>query len=125
MKGNVTSFDAEAGTYTTGGNGYIDGRSAAAAYGFSSSLYRSLEYTDSNIPAELRKLLSIKYYNSSTGEYENQQNEKSTLKPYIVFDYTSEIQFRSSIEIPFTLKLDNPWDNDVSCTFTVTIKGVE
>ena len=118
--GNVTEFDPEAGTYTTGGNGYIDGILANEAY----HINTTFDYSDLDLPVELRKLLSVKY--SADGEeFVDEQDEEETLTPYIVFDYTSEVQFRGTVTIPVVVKLENPWQEALLFSYDITIKGVE
>ena len=118
--GNVTDFDPEAGTYTTGGNGYVDGILANEAY----HINTTFDYSDLDLPVELRKLLSVKY--SADGEeFVDEQDEEETLTPYIVFDYTSEVQFRGTVTIPVVVKLENPWQEALLFTYDITIKGVE
>ena len=118
--GNVTEFDPEAGTYTTGGNGYIDGIAANDAY----HINTTFDYSDLDLPVELRKLLSVKY--SADGEeFVDEQDEEETLTPYIVFDYTSEVQFRGTVTIPVVVALENPWQETLKFVYDITIKGVE
>ena len=120
VEGNVTSFDAEAGTYTTGGNGYISGVLANDAY----HITTTFDYSDLDLPVELRKLLTVKYSADGT-EFVDEQDEEETLTPYIVFDYTSEVQFRGTVTIPVVVALENPWQETLKFVYDITIKGVE
>ena len=118
--GNVKDFDPEAGTYTTGGNGYVDGIMANEAY----HINTTFDYSDLDLPVELRKLLSVKY--SADGEeFVDEQDEEQSLTPYIVFDYTSEVQFRGTVTIPVVVALENPWQETLKFVYDITIKGVE
>ena len=102
--GNVTEWDSEAGTYTKGGNGYVDGIAANDAYHITTDFV----YDTTGIPSELKKLLSI---------------EDVQGVPYVVYDYTSEVQFHGVITIPVVVKLDNPWQEQIKFVYNVTIKG--
>ena len=120
VEGNVTSFDPEAGTYTTGGNGYVSGVLANDAY----HINTTFDYSDLDLPVELRKLLTVKY--SADGEeFVDEQDEEQSLTPYIVFDYTSEVQFRGTVTIPVVVALENPWQETLKFVYDITIKGVE
>ena len=120
VEGNVTSFDAEAGTYTTGGNGYVSGVLANEAY----HINTTFDYSDLDLPVELRKLLTVKY--SADGEeFVDEQDDEQSLTPYIVFDYTSEVQFRGTVTIPVVVALENPWQETLKFVYDITIKGVE
>ena len=114
--GNVAEWDSEAGTYTTGGNGYVKDIAANDAYHITTDFV----YDTTGIPAELKKLLSIKY--SSDGV--NFVDEKAEgLTPYVVYDYTSEVQFHGVITIPVVVVLDNPWQEQIKFVYDITIKG--
>ena len=102
--GNVTEWDSEAGTYTKGGNGYVDGIAANEAYHITTDFV----YDTTGIPSELKKLLSI---------------EDIQGVPYVVYDYTSEVQFHGVITIPVVVKLENPWQEQIKFVYNVTIKG--
>ena len=118
VKGNVAEFDAEAGTYTTGGNGYIKNVMANQAY----HITTTFDYSKLDLPAELRKLLVIKY--SADGvNFEDDQNDEGTLTPYFQFDYTSEVEFRGTVSIPVEVKLENPWQEDIIFKYNFIIKG--
>lgn len=118
--GNVTEFDAEAGTYTKGGNGYVSGINAKDAY----HIKASFDYSKVELPAELQRLLTIKY--SADGEtFVDAQDEAESLTPYVVFDYRSEVQFRGTIDIPVVVRLDNPWQQPIVFSYKFTIKGTQ
>jgi hypothetical protein len=61
----------------------------------------------SDIPQQMKHLLSIQDYNGF---------------PHLCFDYTSQIEFHSRIDIPVTVTLKSPWAV-LRCNYTVTIKG--
>ena len=117
--GNVETFDAEAGTYTTGGNGYIKGVAANTAY----DIKTTFTYDDLKLPVELRKLLTVKYYDAATNTYLDKQNEDESLIPYIVYDYTSEVQFQGVVTIPVSVKLETPWQETLTFDYNINIKG--
>lgn len=119
--GNVSSFDYEAGTYTTGGNGYIVGVSAKEAYHFNNDI--EFELTGSGIPTELKRIIKILY--SGDDGYNFDSNYQEGYLPWLTIDYTSEIEFRGMINIPVHLKLSNPWQPDLETDFTITINGSE
>ena len=102
--GNVTEWDAEAGTYTRGGNGYVDGVAANDAYHITTDFI----YDTTGIPNELKKLLSV---------------EEIQGVPYVVYDYTSEVQFHGVITLPVVVKLENPWQEQIKFVYDITIKG--
>ena len=117
--GNVSDFDAEAGTYTAGGNGYISGVSSRQAYGITPIA----TVTDSGIATELKKIMGVKY--SADGvSFADEQNSEGSLMPYFVVDYTSEVQFMGEITIPVTITFESAWQN-VSAQFTIVVKGLE
>ena len=119
VEGNVTSFDAEAGIYSTGGNGYVNGVRSKDAY----RLTTGFEYSDLDIQAELRKLLDVKF--SADGEsFVDKQDEGGTLTPYLVYDYTSEVQFHGTVEIPVTITLESPWQEPMTFSYKIIITGV-
>ena len=85
-------------------NGYLEGISSKDAY----QLTRSYEVNDSAVPADLKELISV-------------MTDGKT--PYIVFDYTSEIEFHSQISIPVTVTLSSPWQETMTVEYSVTVKG--
>ena len=119
VTGNVTSFDPMAGTYSEGGNGYIKDVMSKDAYQLSLSSY---DYDYLDVPAELRKLLSVKY--SADGEtFADEQDADGSLTPYIVFDYNSQIEFRGTISLPVCVTVESPWQKPLVFEYNVTIKG--
>lgn len=101
-------------------NGYLKGVAANDAY----HITTTFTYDDLELPADLRKLLSVKY--SADGEtFVDEQDKEETLTPYIVFDYTSEVQFRGTVTIPVVVALENPWQETLKFVYDITIKGVE
>ena len=114
----MTSFDAEAGTYTTGGNGYISGVTSKQAY----SITPFATATGSSIPASLKSIMGVKY--SADGvHFADAQASDGSLMPYFVVNYTSEVQFNGQVEIPVTITFKSLWQ-DVSATCTVIVKGI-
>ena len=57
---------------------------------------------------KLRKLLSV---------------EEIDGVPYVIYDYTSEVEFQGVITIPVTVTLENPWQKELEFTYNVIIKG--
>ena len=104
--GNVDSWDVEAGTYTTGGNGYVKGVKANNAY----HITTTFTYDDLKLPTELQKLLTV---------------EEVDGVPYMVYDYRSEVQFHGIVEIPVTVLLTNPWQEAIKFEYNVYIKGID
>ena len=114
ITGNVTSFDAEAGIYTTGGNGYVSGVTSKQAYSITPG-------ATATIPASLKSIMKVKY--SSDGvSFADAQDSDGSLMPYFWVDYTSEVQFSGQVEIPVTITFKSPWQ-DVSATCTIIVKG--
>ena len=105
VKGNVTNYDVEAGTYTAGGNGYVEGVKANDAY----HIKTTFTYDDLQLPSELQKLLTV---------------EEVDGVPYMVYDYRSEVEFHGVVEIPVTVLLTNPWQEAIKFEYSVFIKGV-
>lgn len=109
---------AENATASSKSNGYIEGIAANEAY----HINTTFTYDDLELPAELRKLLSVKF--SADGEeFVDEQDEEGTLTPYIVFDYTSEVQFHGVVTIPVVVALENPWQETLKFVYDITIKG--
>lgn len=118
IEGNVDEFDALDGTYTTGGNGYINGVLSRDAY----LVVLSSDFGPDDIPTELKKLLKIKY--SADGEEFVDSQTLATQMPYIVFDYTSEVQFRGTVTLPVKVTIESPWQEPLEVSYDITIKGV-
>ncbi len=116
--GNWVMGDAATNaTASSGSNGYVSGISSQDAYQL------TLSY-EVGIPDNLKRLLTVEY--SADGvNFENAQNEAGTLTPYIVYDYTSEVQFNGTISIPVTVSLSSPWQETMTVEYTVTVKGYD
>ena len=100
----VVGDAAENATAASKSNGYISGIAANDAYHITTDFI----YDTTGIPAELKKLLTI---------------EEENGVPYVVYDYTSEVQFHGVITIPVVVKLENPWQEQIRFVYDVTIKG--
>ena len=85
-------------------NGFVEGVSAKDAY----DIKAEISYDDVQLPVQLRKLLSV---------------EEIDGVPYVVYDYTSEVEFQGVITIPVTVTLENPWQKELEFTYNVIIKG--
>ena len=135
--GNVTEYDAEAGTYSEGGNGYIEGIRADEAY----HITTTFTYDDLSLEPSLRKLLSLQYYGPALEEqpqgeevenvfltkaqFEELSDEaKKAYVPYIVYDYRSEVEFRGKVVMPVVVILENPWQEALKFKYNFTIQGV-
>ena len=113
--GNVT--DPNAGKTETG-NGYLEGVKSYEAY----HIVPDYDYDDTELPAQLRKLLKIQY----TADGETFVDEKADgLIPYIVYNYTSETQFHGVVTVHVTVVLANPWQEDITFEYDVIIKGYD
>ena len=128
--GNVAEYDAEAGTYTTGGNGYIKDVPANVAY----HINTTFTYDDLELPVDLRKLLTIVYSNDGGKTFVNElptqdptgaTADVAAYVPYVQYDYTSEVQFRGTVTIPVVVALENPWQETINFVYDFVIKGVE
>ena len=128
--GNVAEYDAEAGTYTTGGNGYIKDVPANVAY----HINTTFTYDDLELPVDLRKLLTIVYSNDGgesfvtelpTTDSTGATADVAAYVPYVQYDYTSEVQFRGTVTIPVVVALENPWQETINFVYDFIIKGVE
>lgn len=107
---------ATTATASSGSDGYVSGISSKDAYQI------TLSY-EISIPNELKRLLSVKY--SADGEnFESEQNEAGTLTPYIVFDYTSEVQFSGEIDIPVTATIESPWQEPLNVEYCFIVQGI-
>ena len=133
VKGNVT--DPNAGKTATG-NGYLKDVLAWDAY----HIKPHFTYDDLNLPADLRKLLSIVYTkdNGATFMTEDEviaevypngvpEGEKAEIPaeyiPYVQYDYTSEVQFHGVVTIPVAVVLENPWQEALKFQYNFIIKG--
>ena len=116
----VVGDAAENATKTSSSNGYMKDIVSKDAY----HIKAAFDYSDVELPAELKKLLKVKY--SADGvTFVDENDENETLTPYVVFDYTSEVQFRGTISIPVVVRLENPWQQEIKFAYDFTIKGVE
>ena len=112
--GNVA--DPNAGKTSTG-NGYLQGVKSYEAY----HIVPEYEYDDANLPVELKKLLKLQY----TADGVTFVDEKADgLIPYIVYNYTSQVQFHGVITVPVTVVLENPWQEAITFEYNVIIKGI-
>ena len=110
---------ATTATASSGTDGYVSGISSQDAY----HLTLSFEIDNSGIPNDLKRLLSVKY--SADGEtFVSEQNEAGTLTPYIVFDYTSEVQFSGEIDIPVTATIESPWQEPLNVDYQFIVQGI-
>ena len=96
---------AENATASSKTNGYIEGIAANEAY----HITTDFAYDTSEIPAQLKKLLSI---------------EEIDGVPYVIYDYTSEVQFHGVLTIPVVVALENPWQETIKFVYDITIKGI-
>ena len=117
VEGNA-SEDATAATENN--NGYMTGVNSKDAY----HIKCSFDYSKVELPAELQRLLSIKYSDDNGQTFYDEQDADETRTPYVVFDYRSEVQFRGTVNIPVIVKLENPWQEVVTFRYNFTIKGV-
>ncbi len=101
----VVGDAAENATAASKSNGYISGIAANDAYHITTDFV----YDTTGIPNELKKLLSVEVENGV---------------PYVVYNYTSEVQFHGVITLPVVVKLENPWQEQLKFVYNVTIKGV-
>ena len=119
VKGNVNELDPWSGA-PTDGNGYREGVLSKDAYRL--SLTVNYDSFFDNVPKELTRLLSLQF--SADGEtFVAKQNEGGTLTPYVVYDYTSEVQFQGTITIPVVVYIESPWQEKLTFEYDVTIKG--
>lgn len=96
---------AENATASSTSNGYIEGIAANEAYHITTDFV----YDTTGVPAELKKLLSV---------------EEIEGVPYVIYDYTSEVQFHGVVTIPVVVVLENPWQEAIKFVYDITIKGV-
>ena len=96
---------AENATASSTSNGYIEGIAANDAYHITTDFV----YDTTGVPAELKKLLSV---------------EEIDGVPYVIYDYTSEVQFHGVVTIPVVVVLENPWQEAIKFVYDITIKGI-
>ena len=106
VTGNVSASEAKSATPPSGGNGFMQGTLSYNAYGI--NLATAFTF-DVSIPNDLKKLIYIKTIGKD---------------PYIVVDYTSEVQFHGKIAIGVAVKLQNPWV-DTTAEYDIIIKGID
>ena len=87
-------------------NGYVTNTYSNVAY----DIKEKITYDELALPVQLRKLLSV---------------EEIDGVPYVVYNYTSEVQFQGVVTIPVTVSLVNPWQAQLDFTFNVVIKGFD
>ena len=93
-------------TRTSESNGYVTDTYSNVAY----DIKEKITYDELALPVQLRKLLSV---------------EEIDGVPYVVYNYTSEVQYQGVITIPVTVSLVNPWQAQLDFTFNVVIKGFD
>jgi hypothetical protein len=96
---------AENATASSKSNGYIEGIASNEAYHITTDFV----YDTASVPAQLKKLLSV---------------EEIEGVPYVIYDYTSEVQFHGVITIPVVVALENPWQETIKFVYDITIKGI-
>lgn len=101
----VVGDAAENATASSTSNGYIEGIAANDAYHITTDFV----YDTTGVPAELKKLLRV---------------EEIEGIPYVIYDYTSEVQFHGVITIPVVVALENPWQETIKFVYDITIKGI-
>lgn len=101
----VVGDAAENATASSKSNGYIEGIAANDAYHITTDFV----YDTTGVPAELKKLLRV---------------EEIEGIPYVIYDYTSEVQFHGVITIPVVVALENPWQETIKFVYDITIKGI-
>ena len=100
----VVGNAAATATASSNTNGYLKGVKANDAYHITTDFV----YDTTGIPNELKKLLTVEVENGV---------------PYVVYDYTSEVQFHGVVTIPVVVVLDNPWQEQLKFSYNVIIKG--
>lgn len=101
----VVGDAAENATASSKSNGYIEGIAANDAYHITTDFV----YDTTGVPSELKKLLRV---------------EEIEGIPYVIYDYTSEVQFHGVITIPVVVALENPWQETIKFVYDITIKGI-
>ena len=101
----VVGDAAENATASSKSNGYIEGIAANDAYHITTDFV----YDTTGVPNELKKLLRV---------------EEIEGIPYVIYDYTSEVQFHGVITIPVVVALENPWQETIKFVYDITIKGI-
>lgn len=100
-------------------NGYLTGVNSKEAY----HIEEDFDYNEVELPAELRKIMKIKY--SADGvTFVDKEQATDKMVPYIYFDYTSEVEFRGEVVLNVLVKLQNPWQEELVFNYDIKIKGV-
>ena len=100
-------------------NGYLTGVNSKEAY----HIEEDFDYNEVELPAELRKIMKIKY--SADGvTFVDKEQATDKMIPYIYFDYTSEVEFRGEVVLNVLVKLQNPWQEELVFNYNIKIKGV-
>ena len=86
-------------------NGYLTDVVSKDAYHITTDFV----YDTTGIPADLKKLLTIEVENGT---------------PYVVYDYTSQVEFYGVVTMPVVVKLENPWQETLNFSYNIIIKGV-
>ena len=86
-------------------NGYLTDVVSKDAYHITTDFV----YDTTGIPADLKKLLKIEVENGT---------------PYVVYDYTSQVEFYGVVTMPVVVKLENPWQETLNFSYNIIIKGV-
>ena len=80
--------------------------------------FAETEFTK-EIQDELEPMMLITQKELNT--YLDKQNEDESLIPYIVYDYTSEVQFQGVVTIPVSVKLETPWQETLTFDYDYTV----
>ena len=87
-------------------NGYLNQVVSKDAYHITTDFV----YDTSGIPSSLKKLLTIEVDEDGV--------------PYVVYNYTSEVQFHGVVTIPVVVVLTNPWQEEIKFVYNIIIKGI-
>lgn len=113
---------AEDATADSKSNGYIEGVRSDVAY----HIDPVFDFSTVELPVDLQKLLTLKYFDGQ--QYIDAKDatpeQKKTLPPYIVFDYSSQIQFHGVVTVPISVVLENPWQEAIPFDYNLVIKGI-
>ena len=99
--GNVEEFDPDAGTYTTGGNGYILDALSRDAYHIS-------VLAEVDIPEAYRKYFTLYYLGDDNSTWDEQDDE-GTREPFLRFDYPEGAHINENFDVNVTLTFETPW----------------
>ena len=113
---------AEDATADSKSNGYIEGVRSDVAY----HIDPVFDFSTVELPVDLQKLLTLKYFDGQ--QYIDAKDatpeQKKTLPPYIVYDYSSQIQFHGVVTVPISVVLENPWQEAIPFDYNLVIKGI-